>query len=167
MMKDVRKALGTFWGTQFLQGVVFEDFHQKHGFPGPPGDNSWAVYRAAAQKQRLAPRLRAAPLFAFLLAAQFVFEFTVLQLTGECFAFPRPWFVQLPRAEQILTWAWNHAVQWFVEQKAYVKLFSSKSQTTPQWSAFCRLPRRSIILTFFRLFCWFSDCRYIRSVVVL
>ena len=35
MMKDVRKALGTFWRTQFLQGVIFEDFHQKHGFPGP------------------------------------------------------------------------------------------------------------------------------------
>ena len=35
MMKDVRKALGTFWWTQFLQGVIFEDFDQKHGFPGP------------------------------------------------------------------------------------------------------------------------------------
>ena len=33
----------------------------------PPGDNSQAVYRAAVQKQRLAPRLRAAPLFAFCL----------------------------------------------------------------------------------------------------
>ena len=44
--------------------------------------------RAAAQKQRLAPRLRAAPLFAFLLAAQSVFEFAVLQLKGECFAPP-------------------------------------------------------------------------------
>ena len=43
----------------------------------------------------LAPRLRAAPLFAFLLAAQSVCEFTVLQLKGECFAPPRPWFVQL------------------------------------------------------------------------
>ena len=50
MMKDVRKALGTFWRPQFLQGVIFEDFGQKHGFPGPPGENSWAVYRAAAQK---------------------------------------------------------------------------------------------------------------------
>ena len=29
MMKDVRKALGTFWRTQFLQRVIFEDFHQK------------------------------------------------------------------------------------------------------------------------------------------
>ena len=54
----------------------------------PPGNNSQAVYRAVAQKQRLAPRLRAAPLFAFLLAAQFVFEFAVLQLKGECFAPP-------------------------------------------------------------------------------
>ena len=35
MMKDVRKALGTFWCTQFLQGVIFEDFGQKHGFPSP------------------------------------------------------------------------------------------------------------------------------------
>ena len=35
MMKVVRKALGPFWRTQFLQGVIFEDFHQKHGFPGP------------------------------------------------------------------------------------------------------------------------------------
>ena len=35
MMKDVRKALGTFWCTQSLQGVMFEDFDQKHGFPGP------------------------------------------------------------------------------------------------------------------------------------
>ena len=35
MMKDVRKAFGTFWGTQFLQGVIFEDFDQKHGFLGP------------------------------------------------------------------------------------------------------------------------------------
>ena len=35
MMKDVRKALGTFWRLQFLQGVIFEDFHQNHGFPGP------------------------------------------------------------------------------------------------------------------------------------
>ena len=35
MMKDVRKALGTFWRLQFLQSVIFEDFHQKHGFPGP------------------------------------------------------------------------------------------------------------------------------------
>ena len=60
MMKDVRKAFGTSWRSQFLQGVIFEDFHQKYGFP--------------------VPRLRAAPLFAFLLAAQFVFEFTVLQL---------------------------------------------------------------------------------------
>ena len=34
------------------------------------------------------PRLRAAPLFAFLLAAQFIPEFTVLQLKGECFAPP-------------------------------------------------------------------------------
>ena len=68
MMKDVRKAFGTSWRSQFLQGVIFEDFHQKYGFP--------------------VPRLRAAPLFAFLLAAQFVFEFTVLQLTEECFAPP-------------------------------------------------------------------------------
>ena len=35
MMKDVRKALGTFWRTQFLQGVIFEDVYQKHGFLGP------------------------------------------------------------------------------------------------------------------------------------
>ena len=35
MMKDARKALGTFWSTQFLQGVIFEDFDQKQGFPGP------------------------------------------------------------------------------------------------------------------------------------
>ena len=35
MMKDVRKALGTFWRSQFLQGVIFEDFDEKkHGFPG-------------------------------------------------------------------------------------------------------------------------------------
>ena len=34
MMKDVRKAFGTFWRTQFLQGVIFEDFDQKHGFLG-------------------------------------------------------------------------------------------------------------------------------------
>ena len=34
MMKDIRKAFGTFWRTQFLQGVIFEDFYQKHGFPG-------------------------------------------------------------------------------------------------------------------------------------
>ena len=47
-----------------------------------------AVYCAAAEKQRLAPRLQAAPLFAFLLAAQFVLKFAVLQLTGECIAHP-------------------------------------------------------------------------------
>ena len=35
MMKDVRKAFGTFWSSQFLQGVIFEDFDEKHGFPGP------------------------------------------------------------------------------------------------------------------------------------
>ena len=35
MMKDVRKALGTFWRLQFLQGVIFEDFHHKHGFLDP------------------------------------------------------------------------------------------------------------------------------------
>ena len=35
MMKDVRKAFGPFWCTQFLQGVIFEDFGQKHGFPSP------------------------------------------------------------------------------------------------------------------------------------
>ena len=35
MMKDVRKALGTFWGTQSLQGVIFEDFCKKRGLPGP------------------------------------------------------------------------------------------------------------------------------------
>ena len=35
MMKDVRKAFGTFWRTQFLQGVIFEDFDQKHGFQAP------------------------------------------------------------------------------------------------------------------------------------
>ena len=34
MMKDIRKALGTFWCTQFLQGVIFEDFPQKPGFRG-------------------------------------------------------------------------------------------------------------------------------------
>ena len=34
MMKDVRKALGTFWRLQFLQGVILEDFGRKHGFPG-------------------------------------------------------------------------------------------------------------------------------------
>ena len=34
MVKDVRKALGTFWPTQFLQGVIFEDFYENHGFPG-------------------------------------------------------------------------------------------------------------------------------------
>ena len=34
MIKDVRKALGTFWRTQFLQGVIFEDFEEKHGFLG-------------------------------------------------------------------------------------------------------------------------------------
>ena len=33
MMKDVRKALGTFWGLHFLQGVIFEDFHENHEFP--------------------------------------------------------------------------------------------------------------------------------------
>ena len=32
-MKDVRKAFLTFWRTQFLQGVIFEDFDEKHGFP--------------------------------------------------------------------------------------------------------------------------------------
>ena len=35
MIKDFRKALGTFWRLQFLQGVIFEDFHQKHGFSSP------------------------------------------------------------------------------------------------------------------------------------
>ena len=35
MMKDVRKAFGTFWRTQFLQGVLFEYFYEKHGFLGP------------------------------------------------------------------------------------------------------------------------------------
>ena len=35
MMKDVRKAFGTFWRTQSLQGVIFEDFHEKHRFSGP------------------------------------------------------------------------------------------------------------------------------------
>ena len=34
MMKDVRKSFGTFWVRSFLQGVIFEDFHEKHGFPG-------------------------------------------------------------------------------------------------------------------------------------
>ena len=33
MMKDVRKALGTFWRLHFLQGVIFEYFHENHGFP--------------------------------------------------------------------------------------------------------------------------------------
>ena len=35
MMKDVRKAFATFWCTQFLQGVIFEDSGQKHGFSSP------------------------------------------------------------------------------------------------------------------------------------
>ena len=35
MLKDVRKTLLTFWRSQFLQGVIFEDFDEKHGFPGP------------------------------------------------------------------------------------------------------------------------------------
>ena len=35
MMKDVRKPFGTFWSSQFLQGVIFQDFDEKHGFPGP------------------------------------------------------------------------------------------------------------------------------------
>ena len=69
MMKDVRKAFGAFWRSQFLQGVIFEDFDKKTWISRPPGDNSYAVYRAAAQKQRLAPRLRAAPLFAFACCA--------------------------------------------------------------------------------------------------
>ena len=70
MMKDVRKPFGTFWSSQFLQGVIFQDFDEKHGFPGPL-ETILGQFTAAAQKQ-------AAPLFAFLLAAQSVFEFTVL-----------------------------------------------------------------------------------------
>ena len=34
MMKDVRKPFGTFWRSQFLQGVIFEDFEEKHRFSG-------------------------------------------------------------------------------------------------------------------------------------
>ena len=34
-MKDVRKPFGTFWSSQFLQGVIIEDFEEKHRFPGP------------------------------------------------------------------------------------------------------------------------------------
>ena len=33
-MKDVRKSLQHIL-VLTVQGVVFEDFHQKHGFPGP------------------------------------------------------------------------------------------------------------------------------------
>ena len=29
------KPSAHFEGTQFLQGVIFEDFGQTHGFPGP------------------------------------------------------------------------------------------------------------------------------------
>ena len=82
-------------------GCHFWRFSSKTEISRFPEDNSWAVYRAAAQKQRLAPRLRAAPLFAFLLAAQSIFEFTVLQLKGECFAPPSAMIcaVEMSRAD--------------------------------------------------------------------
>ena len=43
----------------------------------------------------------------------------------------------------------NRNLKWLVEQNAYVKLFSSKSNTAPQWSAVFRRPRRSIIFDVF------------------
>ena len=52
--------------------------------------------------------MRTAPLFAFLLAAQFVFEFAVLQLMGECFAPPSAMICAVTMEEQILAWAWDH-----------------------------------------------------------
>ena len=81
------KPWGHFGGHSFCKVLFLKIFIKNMDFQAP-GDCSYAVYRAAVPKQRLAPRLRAAPLFAFLLAAQSVFEFTVLQLTGECFAPP-------------------------------------------------------------------------------
>ena len=36
MKKDVRKPFRTFWRTQFLQGVIFEDVYEKHGFQEAP-----------------------------------------------------------------------------------------------------------------------------------
>ena len=71
MMKDVRKTLLTFWSSQFLQGVIFEDFDQKHGFPGPLETILWQF---TAQLHKAKIRLRAA------LATQSIFEFAVLQL---------------------------------------------------------------------------------------
>ncbi len=49
MMKDVRKALGTFWRLHFLQGVIFEDFHQKYGFQGPWRQFSGSLPRSCAK----------------------------------------------------------------------------------------------------------------------
>ena len=80
MMKDVGKPFGTFWSSQLLQGVIFEDFEEKHRFPGPL-ETILRQFPAQLRKSKNersgakhSPRLRAAPLFAFLLAAQSVFE---------------------------------------------------------------------------------------------
>ena len=86
----------TLWAEQLnIRFLLYESlvFSRAHSVRESPNKAPWRQFLgslpcAAAQKQRLVPRLWAAPLFAFLLAAQFIFEFTVLQLTGECFAPP-------------------------------------------------------------------------------
>ena len=67
MMKDVRKALGTFWRLQFLQSVIFEDFHQKHGFPGPL-ETILRQFTAQLRKSKAA-QLRVCEPLRFLLSA--------------------------------------------------------------------------------------------------
>ena len=47
---------------------------------------------------------------------------------------------------------------WVAVQKAYVQLFSSKSNTAPQWSTVFSRPKINNFWRVFRLFCWSSDC---------
>ena len=68
-----------------MQGVIFEDFGQKHGFPGP--------------------------LETILVQLHFVFGLTVLQLKEECFAPPSAMICAVIMEEQILAWAWDHQVR--------------------------------------------------------
>ena len=53
MMKDVRKALGTFWRTQFLQGVIFEDFIKNMDFQAP-----WTQFLGSLPRSRAKAKMK-------------------------------------------------------------------------------------------------------------
>ena len=112
MMKEVRKALGTFWCTQFLQGVIFDHIslilmfyhesqlhkhsrHVQHIFScrklsstlGNTIEVNFTSFFLLTCMLRGSP-YEGEPQSAFWLAVQSIMEVVVPQLKGECFAPP-------------------------------------------------------------------------------